>query len=221
MGWFVWKTPLPRHAVLTTKCLYESRNDTSHVRKTRRNLSPSPRRSFKCLKPLGMSQSRPQRPLFILFLLHHQVLARPSCSYARANSYGLGASRLRLRATSPVPLCLSSLLLSQHSQFFRHLVQALVALIACDNPPPSAAATQEALSAIQENLRELDTLCGAASAPFVCAQSSEELEARRDSLAAQAASNNVRTYCVLWPNLLRNTLPGQTQGFDRFSAVDV
>jgi hypothetical protein len=69
-------------------------------------------------------------------------------------------------------------------------------LIACDNPPPSAAATQEALSAIQENLRELDTLCAAASAPFVCAQSLEELEARRDSLAAQAASNNVRTYCV-------------------------
>ena len=33
-----------------------------------------------------------------------------------------------------------------------------MALIACDHPPPSAAATQEALSAIHENLRELDAL---------------------------------------------------------------
>ncbi len=140
----------------------------------------SPRRHR--FKPLGLPQSLPQLPFFILFVLHHQSFARPSCSYARANSYSLGASRLRLRATAPVPFCPSSLLLSQPSLFCRHLVQALVALIACDNPPPSAAATQEALSAIQENLRELDTLCGAASAPFVCVQSSEELEARRDSL---------------------------------------
>jgi len=77
-------------------------------------------------------------------------------------------------------------------QQHRQLVHSLVALVACDNPPPSAAATQEALSAIHSNLRELDALCRAAGVPFAAAESLQELEARRDALAAQAAANNVR-----------------------------
>ena len=78
--------------------------------------------------------------------------------------------------------------------FYRHLVQALLALIACENPLPSAASTQEALSAIHENLRELDALCRAASAPFVSAESLQELEAQRGALAEQATANNVRAF---------------------------
>jgi hypothetical protein len=47
------------------------------------------------------------------------------------------------------------------------------------------------LSAIQDNLRELDALCRAAEAPFSASQTLQELEAQRDTLAAQAAVNNV------------------------------
>ena len=105
---------------------------------------------------------------------------------------------------------------------FRQLVRALVALIACDHPPPSAAATQEALSAIQENLRELDALCRAAGVPFTAAESLQELEVRRDALAAQATANNVR---VTPASLMRACdavdHSGQAQGPDRFSAPHV
>jgi hypothetical protein len=90
----------------------------------------------------------------------------------------------RCRPPHP-PLC------KPDKPFPRQLVQALVALIACDNPPPSVSATQEALSAIQDNLRELDALCRAAAAPFSASQTLQELEAQRDNLAAQAAVNNV------------------------------
>ncbi len=40
-------------------------------------------------------------------------------------------------------------------------------------------------------MRELDALCRAAATPFAATQSLQELEAQRDSLAAQAAANNV------------------------------
>ena len=114
----------------------------------------------------------------------------------RANSCIHCAARLRLCATSPVPAVafLSLLHMSAFTIFCRRLVQTLVALIACDNPPPSAAATKEALSAIQENLCELDALCRAASVPFVSADSLQELQAQRDLLAAQATANNVRAF---------------------------
>jgi hypothetical protein len=109
---------------------------------------------------------------------------------AAANPIKHCSARLRLRATAPVlPHPLS--LCKPDKPFPRQLVQALVALIACDNPPPSVSATQEALSAIQDNLRELDALCRAAAAPFSASQSLQELEAQRDNLAAQAAANNV------------------------------
>ena len=46
---------------------------------------------LQALQPAAIAASA---PLFNLFALHHQAFARPSCSYARGNSYSHGASRL-------------------------------------------------------------------------------------------------------------------------------
>jgi hypothetical protein len=99
-----------------------------------------------------------------------------------------------------------------------------VALIACDNPPPSAAATQEALSAIGENLRELDTVCRMAASPYRVTESLAELETQRDALAAQATANNVSTTCPHQPPhalaVNADTPSDQAQSAHRCAAAD-
>jgi hypothetical protein len=119
-------------------------------------------------------------------------IARRGCDCLQQHRYG----------STHLPPCTLS---HDLHAFFRQLVQSLLTLIACDNPPPTAAATQEALSAIHENLRELDALCRAAGAPFAAGESLEELEAQRDALAAQAAANNVCALCPARVCCLRGT----------------